>query len=115
MNVSNTGLISTLPVSVSGSSSKLSNSSLNINASEKGIITRSPNNTLWRISIGKAGELKTTSLGTVTGNYTQQQSGDFSIENTPNGLILKDENNICYLINVNDSGTIFTTPTICNN
>lgn len=35
MNVSNTGLISTLPVSVSGSSSKLSNSSLNINASEK--------------------------------------------------------------------------------
>ncbi len=115
MNVSNTGLISTLPVSVSGSSSKLSNSSLNINASEKGIITKSPNNTIWRISIGKAGELKTTSLGTVTGNYSEQQSGDFSIEDTPNSLILKDENNICYIISVNDSGTIFTKPTSCNN
>jgi len=115
INVSNTGLITTLLVSVSSNSGKLSNSSLNINANEKGIITKSPDNSLWRISIGKAGELKTTSLGTVTGNYTQQQSGDFSIENTPNGLILKDENNICYIISVNDSGTLFTKPTTCNN
>lgn len=78
-------------------------------------IVRSPDNSLWSLSIDANGKLVALSIPSVPSNVSIIETGDFYIQEGLKGVIFRDESNNCYLTNITTLGQMITIPTICPN
>lgn len=115
LKVNNMGELSASPI-INVLPSSVGTTSGSISAEQAlSFILRSPDNSLWRLSIDTNGNLVVISIASAPSNVSIIQTGDFYIQEGLKGLISRDASNNCFLTNITTLGQIITIPTLCPN
>ncbi len=113
--VDNTGKISTESViNIPSSSTIIKDAFLITESTDKGLLIKAPDNSLWKVSATKSGTLDAFPATVPMSNYIESTIGDVVVIHPGYGWITTDTDGICYLITVSNSGKLFSKPIQCD-
>lgn len=113
VTVENNGNLSISSHTITNNTNDVMNSSIFIQNPGKGFVLKSPNGSLYRLSIGTNGELQTTAIASYPTQTAMSMLQDIHIDNSNHGLILKDADSNCFLVNITTLGNLISIPSNC--